>query len=447
MTMMRRMLIAIAALGLAACSSSDGAGDGGANGDLAGPDGDGGMTACGDCTQTPLGLLPDTTDGIHLFADQLPSGYSDTLVRFAATHYAGTQKMLKAENDRYRAVNPNWLLLHYRLGASSGPVQYIHDNQWSSDWTDVTSHEDWFMHNESNQRHHDSGSDWDINDPTSTGFRDYWVSSVIADMRATGALGVFADSFEAGISGYGVTPPDVRFDATNPANPSVWANGVDWLSQKQDWIAFVTAAFAKEPEHFLFVPNIGAMITGWADIDYSGVDGAMLESFGFNLAPSDWVLGMNRAMRLSRAGKFIILQSYPDSVASRQFLLATYLLLKGNHTFVNLAGSGVVYFPEYAIDFGAPAAALPSDVSGYLSNGVYRRDFAKGIVLVNPGDTSVMVTLPSTMQQVSASGGGPVDDTQIDAMGNYTGGSLSYAPVSTVTLASKTAALLLFATP
>src|SRR5260370_29901350 len=70
---------------------------------------------------SPLAQLPDTSSGIFLFADQLNNGYSDGLVKFVATHYAGTQKMLKAENDRYRAVNANWLLLHYRLGSSSGP--------------------------------------------------------------------------------------------------------------------------------------------------------------------------------------------------------------------------------------------------------------------------------------------------------------------------------------
>jgi hypothetical protein len=336
---------------------------------------------------------------IGLFADQLDNGYSDALVKFVVAHYAGTQKMLKSENDRYRALNPNWLLLHYRLGSSSGPVQYIHHDAWSSDWTMVTTHEDWFMHNQNSARHHDNGSNWDINDIANAGFRDYWVSSVIADMRATGAQGVFADSFEAGISGYGVTDPDMRFDGTNPVNPAYWPNGT-WLAQKHDWAAYVEAAFANTPEHFLFVPNIGAMITGWADIDYSNIDGAMLEGFAYMEAPSDWVLGMNRALRLTGAAKFIIMQSYPgganaaEQIANRDFLVATYLLLKGQKTFINLAGGGVTWFPEYALDFGAPTAPLPSDVATYAWSGVYRRDFAKGMALVNPSASAVSVTTP-----------------------------------------------------
>ena len=204
-------------------------------------------------------------------------------------------------------------------------MQYIHDDTWSSDWADVTTHEDWFMHNMNGARHHDAGSDWDINDISNVGFRDYWVTSVIADMRATGAQGVFADSFEAGISGYGVTDPDTRFDGTNPANAAMWPNGDTWIAQKHEWSAYVEQAFAATPEHFLFVPNIGAMITGWAErrlFDHRRRDARRASRTWRRRA--DWVLGMNRAMKLTSAGKFIILQSYPGGTGSSTSTSATF---------------------------------------------------------------------------------------------------------------------------
>jgi hypothetical protein len=267
-------------------------------------------------------------------------------------------------------------------------------------------------------------------------------------MRATGAQGVFADSFEAGISGYGVTDPDVRFDGTNPGNPLYWPNGDTWLLQKHEWSAYIELAFAATPEHFLFVPNIGAMITGWADIDYSNIDGAMLEGFAYMEAPADWVLGMNRAIKLAAAGKMIIVQSYPAGtgqqyIDERDFLLASYLLLKGTHTYINLSGSGVYYFPEYDLDLGTAKAPLPADVSAYQSGAVYRRDFDKGMVLVNPSTASVSVPLSGMYRQVQPSGGGVTGDVQLDAGGNYIGGTLSYVNVTSVTLAPRTAALLL----
>src|SRR5262249_50060044 len=112
----------------------------------------------------PYGTLPATTGRIHLFPHQLAPGLPDAMVRFLATRHDRAQKMLGPENARYAAVNPNWFLLNYRLATSSGPVAYIHNGTWSSDWPDVTSHEDWFMHNPDGLRLHNDPSNWDLHD-------------------------------------------------------------------------------------------------------------------------------------------------------------------------------------------------------------------------------------------------------------------------------------------
>jgi len=390
----------------------------------------------------PLALLPDTSAGIHLFADQLGTGYSSTLVRFAATHFAGTQKLARSENDRYRAVNPRWVLLHYRLGSSSGPVPYLHGNRWASDWSDVTSHEDWFLHNALGQRHHDRTSNWDIHDLRHPGFREYWVSSVIADMRVAGAQGVFADSFDAGVSGYGITPPDPRFVDTTPANPAAWPNGVTWAQQKADFIAFVTDRFQETPERFLFVPNI-TLGTAWWWPDYRRIDGAMFEGFTLGLRPVDWVRSMNRALELSRAGKFLIAQGYPKTIDERLFLLVSYLLIKGTRTFINNAGGGLNYFPEYELALGPPVDPLAADVARYAWAGLYKREFRDAIALINPSASRVTVTLPGTFGRVIPAGGGAVRDADIDDRGRYTGGSLAFRDVSSLTLEPLTAAVLI----
>src|SRR5262245_23995258 len=89
------------------------------------------------------GTLPATTGAIHLFSDQLPNGLSNKLVAFIASHFDGTQKMVASENARYAADNPNWVLLNYRLATTSGPVSYIHNGTWSSDWSTVNANESW----------------------------------------------------------------------------------------------------------------------------------------------------------------------------------------------------------------------------------------------------------------------------------------------------------------
>ena len=160
---------------------------------------------------------------------------------------------------------------------------------------------------------------------------------------------------------------------------------------------------------------------------------------------------MNRGLNLTDNGKIVIMQPYPSSApntaAGQQqvdFFLGTYLLLKGDQTYLNIDyGGGVQYYPEYQLNLGTPTTPLPSNVSSYLWNGVYRRDFQNGFVLVNPGTTTYTLNLGGTYQQVQASGGGTMSDAQLDANGNYIGGSLTYQNVNSVTLAGGSAAIFL----
>src|SRR4051812_41963115 len=93
----------------------------------------------------PLALVPNTANGIYAYADQVQSGLSNSMVHFIATHFAGTEKLTAAENARYLADNPAWMLLAYRLATASGPAQYIVNGQWGSDWSTVNANESWFM--------------------------------------------------------------------------------------------------------------------------------------------------------------------------------------------------------------------------------------------------------------------------------------------------------------
>jgi hypothetical protein len=114
------------------------------------------------------------------------------------------------------------------------------------------------------------------------------------------------------------------------------------------------------------------------------------------------------------------------------FCVGTYLLIKGKRTFLNMVGgaaaSGFFYWPEYTVKLGSPLSPPPATIQSLYSGGVYRRAFANGLVLVNGGPGSVVVTLPAgqTFYQVVASGGGGVDDlTQLDSLGNLAAGFMS----------------------
>jgi hypothetical protein len=166
------------------------------------------------------------------------------------------------------------------------------------------------------------------------------------------------------------------------------------------------------------------------------------------------VLSMNRALAMSDAGKVLIMQPYlkdtPDSATGllqRGFDLGTYLLLKGQHTYLNLVAggspTGAYYYPEDTLNLGPAVTPLASDVSQYLWGGAYRRDFQNGVVLVNPGNSPITVDMGQVYEQVGFSGGGPLSDSSLDGAGRYVGGSLSETPTQVVTLAPGSAAFLM----
>jgi hypothetical protein len=407
----------------------------------------------------PYGTLPTTEDGIHLFSDQFTNGLPDRLVQFIASRFDGVQKLTAEENARYAAYNPNWFLLNYRLATSSGPAVYIHNDTWSSDWSDVTANEDWFMHNPDGERLHNPDWDWYLHDINNPDFQQYFIDSTIADMRATGAQGLFADSFEAGVGDFWFSQYDPRFAGINASVQSAWPNGVTWLDQLYNYSSVVQAAYHDAPEHFLFIPNVDALVTSWAHQDFSNVDGVFMESFGdwggvYNGSPSDWTLSMNRALPLAAGGSVLIMQpslfGNPDSAigrVQREYLIGTYLLLQADYTFLNIRvpnqGLNPSYFPEYDVGLGSPLAPVATDVSQYQWNNLYRRDFENGLVLVNPATRAITVDLGDSYQLVTGSGGGVLTANSLDAYGNYIGGSLSYQTLSRVTVPAGGAAILL----
>ncbi len=418
-------------------------------------------------------FFPATTDGIHVIEDQLPGGLSDAMVRFVATHTDGTQKQLLNQTNQFRAINPDFTVLHYQLGTGNSAYDYIINDQWASDFNTVNQHEDWFAHQTysgepqsasdlASGRVLGNSHDWYQADIANAAWQQYTLNQVFQNMAATQSNAWFADSFTYGIGGAGYNSPvPTRYQGTNTANAASWPGGVTWTDQLGNWARAVENAFAQHNTTFgtdyKFLPNLDGRATSWEPDWYNDangvpfIDGAFLESFGQYTDTYDWTLSMNRGLNLARNDKIVIMQPYPSSdpstAAGQQdvdFFLGTYLLLKGDHTYLNIDyGGGVQYYPEYQLNLGAPTAGPASDVSAYLWNGVYRRDFQNGFVLVNPGDTGHTLDLGGAYRQVQGHGGGTMTDADLGADGNYTGGSLTYQDVGSVTLAGGTAAIFL----
>jgi hypothetical protein len=422
--------------------------------------------------RTVPSYFPPTTDGIHVFEDQLPTGLSSAMTQFVATHIDGTQKELLNQTQQFRAINPNFTVLHYQLGTGNSPFDYILNNQWSSDWTYVNQQESWFAH-QSYSGEPQSAADlasgrvgnstpWYQADIANSAWQQYTLNQVLQNIAATGSNAWFADSFTYGIGGggYDGTIP-TRYQGTNAANPVAWPGGVTWTDQLGNWAQTIETAFANynaaNGTSYQFIPNLDARVTSWEPNWYDNaggvpfIGGAFLEGFGQYTDTYNWTLSMNPGLNLTDNGKIVIMQPYPSadpSTAAGQqqvnFFLGTYLLLKGNETYLNIDyGGGVQYYPQYELNLGAAVTPLQSNVSGYLWNGVYRRNFQNGFVLVNPGSTTYTLNLGGNYQLVQGTGGGTMTDADLDANGNYIGASLTYQTVNSITLTGGSAAIFL----
>jgi hypothetical protein len=214
-------------------------------------------------------------------------------------------------------------------------------------------------------------------------------------VASTHADGVFMDSTSVP-NAFG---PDT-YTPKLPAYDPPWERA--WTARIERWLAFAQRRLGRP-----IVVNAGSWVTTRDRTRYDTAAGVMVEGFATGLAPVDWRLELTRALGLVRKDRIVVCQSYPAAadVGARLFDLGSYLLIRGAHTYVNFAeGIRVTWFPEYDVDLGA--ALDPPGLR--LDQGAYVRRFAKGLVVVNPGDTTVRYALPAAMRQVTPVGGGAV---------------------------------------
>lgn len=386
--------------------------------------------------------FPDTSARIAVLTDQLPGNMTSAQQRFAATHYVGTQKLTRDLSRPLRAINPQFLVLHYHLGMwqSAPNVMYVvNGNGWGNDYDEVNKHESWFWHNPANQRvasNQDGKLLMNVSDP---GFRRYWSDSIAAQVQAGDYDGVFLDS---------ASPALLQWEARNPEDPRLRATGArynafpelggkTWIAAWEEWITDLDRSLAAKG--IPLIPNAGALATTWDNTDYSLTAGVFCEGFlDPGLSPVDWRAAMNQTLSLVRQHKIVILQSYvsPTDVAKRRYLLANYLLAKGSQTYVAYFASTLDWYPEWTLDLGV-AKGSASRVDDLSWKGVYRRDFANGLVLVNPGERDVRVDLADTFKRVLPEGGGRVAEN-----GTVTG-RIATSNVTTLEIRGKSAEILL----
>ncbi|HMB22264.1 MAG TPA: putative glycoside hydrolase, partial [Anaerolineales bacterium] len=150
--------------------------------------------------------FPNTNAGIHVFNDQLAVWkMSEAQFEFAATHYAGTQKVFASDVRRLRSHNPNFVVLNYRLGLGLGYQGTTGDCEPNGVWTEVIEGEkrlreypenppaEWFFKWQGDPVFFcDWG--WYVMDITNPSWRNYWTGEVLRQLQVNAADGVFMDS-------------------------------------------------------------------------------------------------------------------------------------------------------------------------------------------------------------------------------------------------------------
>jgi hypothetical protein len=389
--------------------------------------------------------FPDTTSRIAILADQLPGGMTAAQTQFVATRFVGSQKLTLPISQSIRALAPNFIVLHYHLAMwqSAPNVTFILDGTtWSNDYPTVTQNPSWFWLDASGNRVASTADGKLLMNVSDPGFQGYWASSIAQEIQLGDYDGVFLDSASPSLLQGETTDPQLA--GTN-ASTTAFAElgGQTWSQAWNAWIAGLDASLSAQPRHPVLIPNVGSLITSWDKTNYGLTDGVFSEGYlDPSFATSDWRSAASQLVALVAAGKIVMLQNYlgdPNDVPRRLYFLANYLLLKGARTYLDYFAAGPLeWYPEWSLDLGTAQKTAQASIDELLDpSGLYRRDFQKGVVLVNPTSAPITVALGATFQEVVPQGGGAIPASGVAP------GSVATTPVNQVTLAAASAAVLL----
>ena len=378
--------------------------------------------------------FPSTWATTRVFSDQLTAGgaLNAAQIRFAAEHFVGTQKITVGLIHKLRAINPDFIVLHYHLAVwqSGKHVAYIIDGRhWGNDYNLVNQHKNWFLHNA--QGHRLMAADgkllMNIANPR---YCRYLQHSLLQQVRAGHDDGVFLDSWSTDAVAYFMSKyPRWCYPAIVHRHKQL--GGLTWVQASDIFMRSLTSHLNKQGIYVL--PNLGDLVTGWDHTDYAIPNGGMLEDAPgawSHYGQAQWIWSADHALRLINADKIIMFQSYlgrhgQSDYQKRLYWLGTYLLLRGRYTYITyFADRPFEYYPEFNINLGKPLQTAHRLITELRQGSLFVRHFTRGIVVVNSADHKTFAyTAPSGYRMATVSGGGT-----IDAAGKATG-RVSYVNV------------------
>ena len=243
------------------------------------------------------------------------------------------------------------------------------------------THPDWFLLDTNGQRILASPtSDTYRMDPGNPGWRNFFVTRLLEWQERNGWSGLFLDNLEASLSDiqkYGKTSAKYPDDASYQAAILGFLQDLD-VNYSQPYNRPVVAniiARRDEAAWFRYMQYLdGAMQERWS------VDWAL----SVYVSETQWKNDMVLAERTQSQGKYIILVAPGNETdANRQkFAFASYLLISNGKSAFRYSNAGIYreawLYSNYQVDLGTSLGPR------YQNGSLWRRDFTKGYVIVDP---------------------------------------------------------------
>jgi hypothetical protein len=283
-----------------------------------------------------------------------------------------------------KAVNPNIIALVYKDLSSTRSYACSRGVDNAELPTGVgycdanANHPAWFLHDRRGRRMEWNGyqGHWMMD----VGNHDYWqawLEGVRRDVVARGWDGVWIDNALTERGAYGMDPAQYPDDASMQSatrsmlavvGPSLRAASLFTVANIDarrfpnlwaDWIGLLSGGF---DEHFV----------DWSDTPNS--------SYEWDWGADGWRAQVAEITSASAAGRTAVVRSVTvgSDVEGLRYSLASYLLANDGRQIFGDLFDVASWYPEYDYDLGEPSGSFYA-----LGNGVYRRNFTAGSVVVN----------------------------------------------------------------
>jgi hypothetical protein len=230
--------------------------------------------------------------------------------------------------------------------------------------------------------------------PAAPGWRSYLAQRARENMVAQGFDGLFLDNLDTSL--YRVQ----QQEANSTGTVQEFATAESYRSATNGLLAGLRGQVGNST---IWANTVGAYEVPSDEDGYLPyLDGVMREYFvdlwnGSYASPSVWEAQLQQAEKLSSQGKaFVGVAQGPRSDTTRmRFGVASYLLIANARAFIRYADDSAYHqawlYSEYQARLGSPTTAR------YQTGGIWRRDFACGLVTVDPASRASTIAVDTSL--------------------------------------------------